>query len=211
MLKNHAGFMKRALLMMLAGVFSSAAMPLDIYQGPMVAERSLDPNVLYIHDDSESMSWDYMPAAIPETTDGRGNVIQNSPEASYHKRSSRHRSNFINRQYYNPDVTYQPPLKYENGKLISWGNIIGQRGCSWPTIPQEGFSGTTTSCGGATSADDAVNARRDAKTEANRDFINALGDFFKNEEGGTVFEARALYDGLCQNSNWPSSARTTTP
>ena len=191
MSKNHAGFMKRALLTMLAGIFSSAAMPLDIYQGPLVAERSLDPNVLYIHDDSGSMAWSHMPGAI-----------EASPEASNDPLSTRHRSNFINRQYYNPDVTYQPPLKYENGRLISWGNIIGQRKCSWPRIPANGFVGTPNSCDSAANRDEAAADRDTAKREANLVFIAEFGNFFKNEEGGIVFDARKTYDETCETSKW---------
>ncbi|MDR3053969.1 MAG: hypothetical protein LBU53_00985, partial [Zoogloeaceae bacterium] len=129
MLKNHAGFMKRALLTMLAGVFSSAAMPLDIYQGPMVAERSMDPNLLYIYDDSGSMAWDYMPDEAPSGGNNR-------------------RVAFLNKQYYNPDITYQPPVTYVSGRLVSWGNM--DRRCVWPRVMNDGFTGTPNVCGATT-------------------------------------------------------------
>ena len=182
-------------------------MPLDIYQGPLVAERSMDPNVVYIHDDSGSMNRDYMPEEAPSG----GNL---------------RKSAFINKQYYNPDITYQPPLKYDGGKLISWGNM-DQR-CAWPVVLANGFSGLPGpgNCQ-PDRADTAVAdaTRRNSKVEANRGFNaelvrpevdatgnptgnSALGDFFASAVPG----ARATFDAICKNENWPgnpSSARNT--
>ncbi|MDR1889669.1 MAG: hypothetical protein LBQ81_09880 [Zoogloeaceae bacterium] len=130
MYKNHAaGFSKRALLMAIAGIFSSTAMSFDIYQGPMVAERSMDPNVIYIHDDSGSMGGTqglYMPDEAPSGGNNRVGA-------------------FLNKQYYSPDITYQPPVTYSNGKLVTWGNM-DQR-CGWPKVMTDGFTGTPGVCG----------------------------------------------------------------
>ena len=193
--------MRRALITMLAGIFSSGAMPLDIYQGPLVAERSMDPNIVYIHDDSGSMGWDYMP--------------QESPSGGNLRKSA-----FINKQYYNPDLTYQPPLKYVDGKLVSWGNM-DQR-CVWPIVLENGFSGLH---GPGNCKPDKVDTttadttRRNAKVEANRGFNaelvrpevdvsgnltgrSTLGDFFAS----AVPNARATFDAICMNGNWPVNA-----
>ncbi|MDR3055520.1 MAG: hypothetical protein LBU53_08995 [Zoogloeaceae bacterium] len=108
-------------------------MSFDIYQGPMVAERPMAPNVIYIHDDSGSMSSDHMPDEAPGG------------------RNLRH-SAFLNKQYYNPDTTYQPPLTYKDGKLVSWGNMDER--CVWPKVMRDGFTGTPGVCG----ATDTLNA-----------------------------------------------------
>ena len=176
MSKNYAGFMKRALLTMLAGVFSSAAMPLDIYQGPLVAERSLDPNVLYIHDDSGSMTERHMPNEAPNG----GNLRM---------------ANFLNRQYYNPDVAYRPPLKYDNGKLVTWGNI--DRRCKWPIVLNNGFSGSPTTCNPVSSSEAGAELD-EIKREANQLFNDSLEEFFNT----TVPQARETYDATCMTSQW---------
>ncbi|GHT91195.1 hypothetical protein AGMMS49545_06570 [Betaproteobacteria bacterium] len=199
MLKQQVGFTRRALLMVVAGVFSGAAMPLDIYQGPLVAERSMDPNVVYIHDDSGSMRDEYMPEEAPSG----GNL---------------RKAAFINKQYYNPDLTYQPPLKYVDGKLVSWGNM-DQR-CKWPEVLSNGFSGLH---GAGNCKPDKANVaeaeatRRSSKEEANRSFnaelvlpeVNEDGDPTGNLTLGGFFAstlpaARATYDEVCMNQNWVS-------
>ncbi|MDR0529097.1 MAG: hypothetical protein LBG69_05760 [Zoogloeaceae bacterium] len=88
----------------LALLFSRSALPVDIYQGPLIADKPMEANVLYILDDSGSMTSDSMPDSLPG---GSGNQLYNA---------------FINRQYYNPDVTYLPPFKYEGGKLVRLQN-----------------------------------------------------------------------------------------
>jgi type IV pilus assembly protein PilY1 len=137
MTNNPAGFPRRAFLTALVGIFSSAAISVDLYQGPMVAERSMDPNVIYIHDDSGSMDWLHMPDEAPS---GGNNQ----------------KSAFLNKQYYNPDITYQPPLTYDGGKLVSWGNMDER--CAWPKVMNDGFTGSPGVCGNAVTlgASDAV-------------------------------------------------------
>ncbi|MDR0529096.1 MAG: hypothetical protein LBG69_05755 [Zoogloeaceae bacterium] len=85
------------------GGFPQAALPLDIYQGPLIADKPMDPNVVYILDDSGSMMNDYMPDEAPS-----GGTLRKSAA--------------LNRQYYNPEITYQPPFRYESGKLVRMKN-----------------------------------------------------------------------------------------
>jgi len=83
-----------------SGIASAAEF--DIAQQPLVVDRQVEPNVVYLHDDSLSMGDSHMPE---ERTNG---TLRRSP--------------FYNRQYYNPDITYQPPYKYEHGRLVSMGS-----------------------------------------------------------------------------------------
>ncbi|MDR3054267.1 MAG: hypothetical protein LBU53_02545 [Zoogloeaceae bacterium] len=203
MSKNHAGFMKRALLMVLAGIFSSAAMPLDIYQGPLVEDKSMDPNLIYFHDNSGSMTSNYMPMEVGGTT-GSTSVLR--------------KANFFNRLYYNPDVTYVPPLKYEAGdgstppRLVSWRNM-DQR-CTWPRVMRYGMSGTPYSC-------EITQADRDRARTDYAEIVSGSIDLFNDSldehlrntpDGGdpptygTIKEARIAYDEMCMNENWPASA-----
>ncbi|MDR0701002.1 MAG: hypothetical protein LBF61_01100 [Azoarcus sp.] len=113
-------------------VFSSAAAPvsaeLDIPNVPLVAGSGSDPNVLYLHDDSGSMYFSFMPDLdkMPSTSGFRqlwtcsdsypsggcnpswnygSGAIGNLTE----KQSQRLRSPQANFLYYNPGITYEPP------------------------------------------------------------------------------------------------------
>jgi type IV pilus assembly protein PilY1 len=70
----------------------------DIANVPLYIGGSLEPNLMYIHDDSGSMFWSFLP-------DGLG------------KNYVRGTSSTVNRQYYNPSVTYAAPVD-ENGDSL---------------------------------------------------------------------------------------------
>ncbi|MDR3056280.1 MAG: hypothetical protein LBU53_12910 [Zoogloeaceae bacterium] len=198
MSKNYAGFMKRVLLVMLAGIFSTTAMPLDIYQGPLVEDRSMDPNMVYLHDNSGSMSYTYMPEEASDSNLGK--------------------ANFYNRQYYNPDITYVPPLKYEAAKdgnppkLVSWGNM-DQR-CVWPRVMNYGMSGLPGKCElSAADVKQAAIDRNAAIQAAIDDFNSSLTEHYRttldaNDFGGTIYEARKAYEEVCgtKGRSWQRTA-----
>ncbi len=79
------------------------AAPLDIAQVPLYLGGTVEPNIMFILDDSGSMGWDYMP-------DGRNTSRNARTSSSY------------NRIYYNPDVKYLPPLD-ENGNSLPNANF----------------------------------------------------------------------------------------
>jgi type IV pilus assembly protein PilY1 len=98
----------------------------SVYQKPLTSDLQMDPNVIYLHDDSGSMGRNYMPESAQIPSGGH-----------YYE------SAFFNKQYYNPDITYQPPYKWENGRLVSMKNMDVR--CNWPRTMSDGFS-STTSC-----------------------------------------------------------------
>lgn len=61
---------------------------------PIFLKESVDPNMMFIFDDSGSMGWRYMPDSV-------GNDIENN---WYY-------SSVVNKVYYDPSVTYTPPYK----------------------------------------------------------------------------------------------------
>lgn len=67
------------------------AAPFNIAEVPLWVGGSLEPNLMYIHDDSGSMYRSFLP-------DGIGNGYQRGTSSAY------------NIQYYNPAVTYLPPV-----------------------------------------------------------------------------------------------------
>ena len=76
------------------------AAPLDIAQVPLYLGGTAAPNILFMLDDSSSMSWSYLPDDIH----------------SFRTRRAATASNF-NRIYYNPNVAYPPPLDQDGQAL----------------------------------------------------------------------------------------------
>jgi type IV pilus assembly protein PilY1 len=79
----------------LCAVPQAVGADVDLATTPMVSgvSKSVPPNVYFILDDSTSMSWDYMPDDV--NNDNSKNCFQNFG---------------YNKIYYNPDITYAPPL-----------------------------------------------------------------------------------------------------
>lgn len=80
------------------------AAPLDIAQVPLYLGGTVEPNIMFILDDSGSMNWEYMPDSIDGDLDG------DDREAT----ASNH-----NRIYYDPNVKYLPPLDNNGNSLAN--------------------------------------------------------------------------------------------
>ncbi len=76
------------------------AAPFDISQVPIDLGGALEPNLLYIHDDSGSMKWAYLPDSIS------GVSARNAAKSPSY-----------NKMYFNPTVSYSPPLDHEGNSL----------------------------------------------------------------------------------------------
>jgi type IV pilus assembly protein PilY1 len=74
------------------------AAPFDISNVPLYLGGTLDPNLMYIHDDSGSMYWSFLP----------DNASSNSIRAT---------SNASNLQYYDPTATYLAPVDHNGDSL----------------------------------------------------------------------------------------------
>ncbi|HXH03938.1 MAG TPA: PilC/PilY family type IV pilus protein [Candidatus Competibacteraceae bacterium] len=86
-----------------------AAVSDSISQSPLfMTTSSVDPNIMFILDDSGSMGWDYMPDEVGYDPDHPDYVPANS---------KRRRSSTINKIYYNPNIIYEPPVD-ENGNSL---------------------------------------------------------------------------------------------
>lgn len=90
-----------AILIALAAmaVPGASAAPLDVARVPLVLGGSLEPNLMYIHDDSGSMAWGYLPDSISGADD-----------------KNRGHSSHYNKMYYNPAVTYRPPVNHAGSR-----------------------------------------------------------------------------------------------
>ena len=122
----------------LAGV--SHAATTDIAQVPLVtsAPNAVLPNLMFILDDSGSMDWDYLPDLVDDarcrssgatgTSSGNfGQACQNEPP---------YRSSSYNGVYYNPAITYLPPL-YANG--TSWPSQTSANTGGWTGVKNDAY------------------------------------------------------------------------
>jgi type IV pilus assembly protein PilY1 len=77
------------------GVMSAPAWAVTVDQQPLIIQKSLPPNIVLMLDDSGSMAWDVM----PDWNYLAGRTANELTSAD------------VNGVYYNPAVTYRPPIK----------------------------------------------------------------------------------------------------
>ena len=78
--------------------------PFDIANVPLDFVGSIEPNLMYLHDDSGSMTWGFTPDTLVDGNSSSTGFTVTRP-ALY--------SSDVNFQYYNPRTTYHPPLNHE--------------------------------------------------------------------------------------------------
>ncbi len=120
-MKTTRRILQTSLLLAACGLAATAQAALtDIANSPMASSgnTSVKPNIMFILDDSGSMDWDYLPDSV-----------------NNNKSKFCFRNHFYNGVYYNPNVTYDPPV-YADGS--SYPNSV------FTAALVSGFSGTTT-------------------------------------------------------------------
>jgi len=111
-----------ALLLSLATTASAE----DFATKPLFVGASVDPNLLFILDDSGSMRWGFMPNGLDEKFNigGTGSNCGNwgyyggMTLCYYYTNNGRSflASNYLNKVYFDPAVDYQPPLKADGSR-----------------------------------------------------------------------------------------------
>lgn len=91
--RKSAAIASIALTVMLSGVHPATAADLELTDVPLFLNVALDPNVMVTLDDSGSMEWAFMPDSI-----------------FGQRTSNRAKSAAYNAVFYNPNVSYDPPL-----------------------------------------------------------------------------------------------------
>ncbi|MDR1850453.1 MAG: hypothetical protein LBQ75_10475 [Zoogloeaceae bacterium] len=142
------GLSFRAAVLFLGGALfsglalSQGASDLEIAQRPLTSPALVSPNLVYIHDDSGSMAWSYMPddAIGPDRTNTSFSSPGNVDESDNYTPS---RSNSLlsvswNGMYYNPEMTYQPPFKWDSGKLVRMPN--SDTLTRFPRVRKDGYT-----------------------------------------------------------------------
>jgi type IV pilus assembly protein PilY1 len=124
----------------------SHAATTDIAQVPLItsAPNAVLPNLMFVLDDSGSMGWDYLPDFVDDnrcrssgadaTYSGNfGAACVNEPP---------YRSPSYNGSYYNPNITYMPPL-YANG--TSWPQQNSANTAGWTSVRNDAYGVQSTS------------------------------------------------------------------
>lgn len=73
-------------------------------QSPLIASKPLPPNIVLMLDDSGSMAWDYMPDRL---------------KGKYNVSNKVWRTASVNTVYYDPEITYEPPVRADGGQYPS--------------------------------------------------------------------------------------------
>lgn len=132
----------RPALLCLAALLATAshALPTDIAQVPLVtsAPNAVLPNLMFILDDSGSMGSDYIPDWANDslcrqtgaTFTNSGTFTRNCTDEPLYRSPS------FNGVYYNPAITYSPPL-YSNG--TSWPSQTSANTSGWTSVRNDAY------------------------------------------------------------------------
>lgn len=113
--------------------------PLNTYSAP--SSTDVKPNVLFVLDDSGSMDWDFMPDWACASFS-----LQNPACSSTGQNPSSARSEFLFRNssyngiYYNPAVTYKPPVAVDSNGAINTTTYPSMTGMSTATGANTSYS-----------------------------------------------------------------------
>jgi type IV pilus assembly protein PilY1 len=104
----------------------ASAAELDLSKPPLILNAAVDPNLLVTFDDSGSMAFGFTPDEIVDT--------------SCSWRYKRYYSSAYNKQYYDPNIDYEPPLDANGTEFPA---------ATFGAAPQDGFTtgSTTTNLG----------------------------------------------------------------
>jgi len=115
-----------------AGPTGLASLPLMSITG----SGTVKPNLMLLYDDSGSMAWNHTPDYVDDSTTCRassslarglrGCVIGDAPYAAP----------LFNRQYYDPKVRYQPPVKADQ---TSYPSQTARETSNWTSVASDGF------------------------------------------------------------------------
>ncbi len=132
-------YLKRRFLNIAAGmllVLPASGYSVEFSQKPLSVGNAVEPNVMFIIDDSGSMSWQYMPDSISGSWRASGIYVCTeewwgfcaSGYNLYEGDTASNRwyySSLENTVYYNPSISYEPPVKHDGSRYpqASFSNV----------------------------------------------------------------------------------------
>ena len=189
-MKDHQLFMRKEAWLVAAMLLGSCglaqAATTDVANSPLFTApaASVQPNVMFLLDDSGSMQWDYLPDWVGGGTssmcrqDGSGSSCNGGGNLTGTVRSGpAFFAQQFNNVFYDPTVTYNPPLDYD-GTNTTFKSYNNTGSFLWSAVKVNPFPGGSTSttnlltsfpeqvfCDGSQSGPtDAVHCRRNLMT-----------------------------------------------
>ncbi|MBU1235940.1 MAG: hypothetical protein KJ634_05600 [Gammaproteobacteria bacterium] len=108
----------------------------DLADMPLTNTTSVTvlPNIFFIFDNSGSMTWRYMPDYVDDSYCKRDTSRQDCEEGDppYYTAG-------FNGIYYDPTVTYSPPVEASGATKAGWNGWLASSG-SWTNVPVDGYN-----------------------------------------------------------------------
>lgn len=184
---------------------------LDIPDSPLITDAQVAPNILFVLDDSSSMTYDYMPDSVPKvgtTSAGSGTLScsgnTNSTSTTYIGCSAYPR----NTVYYNPLTTYQP-WTLPDGTLMTGGTSYGSAYSNTMYVPYSATgpagNGTVTTTSSTTDLASSIQTFYVPKDTGSTDADTYLAT------GSNYYRYQILTDGTIWRSEYVSYTSSNTP
>ncbi|MGZ5199599.1 MAG: PilC/PilY family type IV pilus protein [Telluria sp.] len=128
-------------LVMLAGAAGAATT--SIAQLPLLninGTGSVKPNLMLLYDNSGSMAWNFTPDYIDDTKSCRSRATLAGGTKGCAVGDAPFNSADFNRQYYDPRVTYAPPVKSDGS---SYASMTSANTTAWTKVSTDGFNVNT--------------------------------------------------------------------
>ena len=125
----------------IASLFANAqatAATVAIAEAPLVSATTTQvlPNLMYILDNSGSMSWDYMPDYVNDSNKCKSTGTSGEFSAACSLGDPPYNTNFFNTLAYNPTITYSPPVESTGVEKVSM-NSVSTTG--WTVVPNDAY------------------------------------------------------------------------
>ncbi|MDZ4140891.1 MAG: PilC/PilY family type IV pilus protein [Methylotenera sp.] len=117
--------------------------PLDLATIPLANSPTIkiQPNLLFVLDDSGSMDWNYLPDWANDS------LCRNTTAGSFNRNCTDqppYRSSDFNAIYYNPAITYTPAVNASGGKVNTSGDSKGSQ-TTWTSVKNDAYNVQSTS------------------------------------------------------------------
>jgi type IV pilus assembly protein PilY1 len=145
--------------MLSLATFQSALAAVNLANTPVFLKASVDPNLMFIFDDSGSMGWDWMPNSIQNdftlVVDNEGPFDWTGGNFNVSAQNFWYYSSRVNTVYYNPDTEYAAPFSPDgSGRLANsdfndaWENGYSETGSInlstfYPSYRYNGYFGNS--------------------------------------------------------------------
>lgn len=115
-----------------AGTTNIAQVPLLNITG----SGSIKPNLMLLFDNSGSMNWNYTPDYIADNTTCRAGALMSNGQLACSIGHPPFSSPDFNKQYYNPKVSYRPPVKSDG---TSYNSLNAANTSNWTAVTTDGY------------------------------------------------------------------------